>query len=382
MDMRNNNTLEKRVTELFLQLTSIDSVSFRERKMAAVLKTALTELGFEVTEDDAAERLDSEAGNVYGILRGDPAKKPVLFSAHMDTVEPGLGKVPVMSEDGDMITSDGETVLGADDVSGIVEILEGIRLAVSSDENGDTASHGDIEVLFTAAEEAYAKGAHAFDYSRLISEEAYVLDMSGAPGKAARKAPSIISFEAKIRGKAAHAGFAPEEGVNALKAGAEAITRIRQGHISENTTFNVGTIQAGTADNIVADLCTCTGEARGFDHNEAMAQISRAEEIFRQEAEKAGASLGFTHTVHITAYETPEDAPVIQCFRKACDALGLERQVTSTLGGSDNNPFVEHGLSGIVLASGMYNTHTTKEYTYARDLAAGARLVAEIIKNR
>ncbi|MBQ2678369.1 MAG: M20/M25/M40 family metallo-hydrolase [Firmicutes bacterium] len=366
---------KERVVNKFMELTGIDSVSFHERKMAALLKTELQELGFEVLEDDAAAALNGEAGNIYGILRGDPDKKPVLFSAHMDTVEPGIGKTPVLCDDGDTITSDGSTVLGADDVTGVVEILEGVRLAKDS-------AHGDIEVLFTMGEEAYAKGAGVFDYSRLVSEAAYVLDMSGAPGTAARKAPSIISFEVTVTGKSAHAGFAPEEGINALKTAANAIARIKQGHISENTTFNIGTIKAGKATNIIADRCVCTGEARGFDHEEAMAQIDNAEAIFREEAGETGAGVEISRTVHIKAYETPEDADVCRCFRRACAELGLKGEIASTLGGSDNNVFVQHGLSGIVLSSGMYNTHTTKEYTYAKDLITGSELVAAIIKNR
>ena len=372
---------KNRVLNKFMELTKTDSVSFHERKMADMLKSELLDLGFEVFEDDAvssytdATGCKAEAGNVYGILKGDPDKKPVLFSAHMDTVEPGIGKTPVLSDDGDKITSNGTTVLGADDVTGVVEILEGVRLASDS-------PHGDIEVLFTMSEETYAKGASVFDYSRLISKDAYVLDMSGAPGTAARKAPSIVSFEITVTGKSAHAGFAPEEGVNALKVAANAIARIKQGHISENTTFNIGTIKSGKATNIVAETCVCTGEARGFDHEEAVEQIDKAEAVFRGEAEKAGAKVEIERTVHIRAYETPEDAPVCECFRTACRNLGLAGEITSTLGGSDNNVFVQNGLSGVVLSSGMYNTHTTEEYTYVKDLIAGSELVTAIIRSR
>ena len=51
---------------------------------------------------------------------------PILLSGHMDTVAPGIGKKPVFHEDG-TITSDGTTVLGADDLTGVIAILEGIR---------------------------------------------------------------------------------------------------------------------------------------------------------------------------------------------------------------------------------------------------------------
>ena len=193
---------EQRLIKKFVDLTAIDSMSLQERKMADTLKSELEALGFDVTEDKAAGILGAAAGNLYGYLKGNmEGSRPVLFSAHMDTVGPGYGKKARIDRENGIIASSGDTVLGADDVSGIVEILEGVRLATE-----DPKGHGDIEVLFTVGEEIYGKGAWVFDYDRLVSEECYVVDMSGPVGTAVLRAPTIISFEAVIKGKAAHAG--------------------------------------------------------------------------------------------------------------------------------------------------------------------------------
>lgn len=365
---------EKMMT-LFLDLAQYDSLSFHERRVADRLKTELQALGFEVTEDDAVAHFGGESGNLYGFLKGTTNQESVLFSAHMDTVEPGLAKKPQISDE--RITSDGTSVLGADDLCGIVEILEGIRLARRNPEG-----HGDIEVLFTVGEEAYGQGSKAFDFSLIRSREAYVLDMSGAPGMAARKAPSIISFEVRIEGKAAHAGFAPQNGINAILAGTKAIAGLPQGSISEQTKLNIGTVNGGTANNIVAEHFACSGEIRSFDHREALRTSRQVEEAFGEECRKIGAALQYEQTVHIEAYETPEEAPVCQCFQRACRQLGLPGQLKATHGGSDNNIFAKKGISGIVLSCGMYRTHSTEEYTSLNDLAAGAELVAAIIGQR
>lgn len=367
--------MRDRMVSFFLQLSRGSSLSFHEERTAYRLKIELQELGFEVTEDGAGAHYGSGCGNIYGYLKGNPEKEPVLFSAHMDTVEPGFDKLPRV--EGDRIVSDGSTVLGADDICGIVEILEGIRLAKENPEG-----HGDIEVLFTIAEECYGKGSDCFDFTRIRSRDAYVLDMSGPPGSAARKAPTIISFEAEITGKASHAGFAPEKGINALQAAAKAIARIPQGKISEQTTLNIGTIQAGIANNIIPERCHCTGEVRSFDHAEAVQWISQVDEIFREEARLAGAEVRTVHAVHIKAYEMPEDAEVCRCFVRACGKLGLPGDLVETHGGSDNNVFAQHGIRGIVLSCGMYQTHSTDEYAIIPDLESGARLIAAIIGER
>ena len=322
---------KQNIIEDFKQLVSFDSISFHERKTADWLIERLQKMGFSVEEDDAGSHYGGDTGNLYAVLDGTLPGDPVIFCAHMDVVEPRSGKKSVLEKDG-TIHSAGDTVLGADDISGILEILYGVQLVIDSGK-----PHKKIELLFTIGEELYVKGSDVFDYSKVTAKQAYVLDLSGAVGDAARRAPSIISVRAEIRGKAAHAGFEPENGIHAIFAAANAVSRLCMGHVDEETTFNIGTIQGGTATNIVPDCCV------------------------------------------LTAYDTPLESKSVTDFQKACEILGFSGELTGTFGGSDNNSFAKNGIEGLVLSNGMYNAHSTREYTTVDDLYKGAELIGQLI---
>ena len=365
----------ERITKEFCELVSIDSPSYGEREITDVLKKKLEALGFAVREDGAASKIGGNAGNIYAFLDGEKDTEPILFCGHTDTVEPSRGKRAILHENG-KITSAGDTVLGGDDLCGVVEILEGVR---HLEEEG--IPHRPVEVILMAAEEVFGKGAKAYDYEGwgFRSKEAYVLDMSGPTGSAALAAPSLIGWEARITGKAAHAGFAPETGVNAILAAARAMAALSPGWIGEDTTLNIGTVSGGEANNIVPEECVVKGEVRSLDHEKALAVIAQVREAFLENA--GSAAVEFIVDPHIIAYHIPEEHPVVGRFKRACEKLGLPGSTTFTLGGSDNNILLLHGLTGIVLSCGMRNVHSTREYTCVEDLANGAALVAELLRD-
>lgn len=365
---------EERIRREFAELVGIDAPSFSERRIADRVKELLLALGFEVYEDRAGDHYGSDTGNVYGFLKGTVPGKPILLSAHLDTVQPAFGKKAVFHEDG-RITSEGDTVLGADDAAGIVEILEGIRHL-----REEQIPHRDVEVLFPVAEELYIKGTEVFDFGRIQAKEAYVLDMSGEPGTAALKAPSLISFRITVRGKASHAGFAPEEGIHAVRVMSEAVSSLRMGRVDADTTLNIGKITGGTATNIVPEFCACEGEIRSYCHQKALEQVDVLREAFRTVTEKNGADFELEHKIDLFAYETEREAPVVKRFERACEKLGMAGILTGTFGGSDNNNFARHGIRGIVLSCGMHECHSVREYTTIRELKQGAALVAELIQ--
>lgn len=360
---------EEHIKREFSQLISIDSISLKEQEIAGILKEKLENLGFCVKEDRAAEKIGGEANNLYGFLKGSLPGEPILFSAHMDTVQPGIGKKPIFHEDG-RITSDKSTVLGADDVAGIVEILEGIR---SIREEG--IPHRDVEVVFSVGEELYCKGAAAFDFDMIKAKEAYVLDLSGPIGSAACKAPSIISFTMEVKGKPAHAGFEPEKGVHAIALMCKVIEGIKQGRLDEETTLNIGTIRGGTMSNIVPDRCVCRGEIRSYSHEKALQVLEDVRGILQETVK----NFSFDSTVHIEAYSVGKGEPVAERFARACEKLGLPGDLTETFGGSDNNVFAKQGIRGLVLSCGMYQVHSVEEYATMNDLILGAKLVRELI---
>lgn len=363
-----------RLTNEFCALTGMDSPSFGEKKVCDYVKRQLVELGFSIAEDQAGAGHENGCGNLYGYLAGEEALgAPLLLCAHMDTVEPSCGKRAVICEDG-RITSAGDTVLGADDISGMTAILEALRVI---DENG--IRHRPIEVLFTVAEEVYCGGASQFDFSQIRSKQAYVLDLAGPIGAAAYSAPSILFFTATVTGKSAHAGFEPEKGIHAIAAAADAVSKLKLGHIGEDATLNIGIIQGGRATNIVPDVCTVRGEVRSFSHKKALELVEAVKQRFSDSAAAIGASAAFEVTEGCKAYETPPGHAVATRFEDVCKSMGIEAQLIKTFGGSDNNYLAVHGITGLVAASGMHDCHTCAEYTTVEELAQSARLVASLI---
>lgn len=366
---------KERILDNFKSLVALDSPSYNERLVCDWIKSYLAELGIEAVEDNAGDKIGGTTGNLYAYIDGGIAKKPILFSAHMDTVEPSHGKTAVFHEDG-TITSDGTTVLGSDDLAGVVAILEG--LTVLKENN---LPHRPIELLLTVDEETHCGGSANFDYSKIKSESAYVFDMDGEPGEAASSAPSILSYKVNFLGKAAHAGFEADNGIHAIKAAAEAVTKIPCGNIDKGVTANVGIISGGKATNIIPDCCEITGEIRSFDADKVESRINEVIDICKTAAEKIGAEIEEEHSVLVKAFNTPDDTETVRYFKKVCDDLGMSGKTFPTFGGSDANTFAQHGIEGIVVSTGMNNCHAVNEYTTVNELVNASRLAFALMKN-
>ena len=365
----------KRLCDLFQELVSIDSPSFGEREMNHFLKSRLASLGIPAQEDDAGGKMSGDSGNLYAYIPGDIDLPPLLFCGHMDTVEPSRGKRAVVDRNG-TITSAGNTVLGADDCAALASFLEALTVL-----HEGKIPHRPIELLLTAAEEPYCTGVRYADFDKIQAKEAYVFDLDGPVGRAALQAPTILSWRLHFTGRSAHAGFAPEEGIHAVKAAAAAIDNIPCGHVGE-ATVNVGTITGGTATNIVPEQCILTGEIRSFSNQEAQALLADIEVAAGEAAATYGATVQVDHTVHVSAYYTPADHPATRRFQAACRQMQLEPELGKTFGGSDNNILSEHGIIGLVVATAMNNCHSCAEYTTAKELERAANLALALMLSK
>ncbi|MDR1409012.1 MAG: M20/M25/M40 family metallo-hydrolase [Oscillospiraceae bacterium] len=364
---------QSRLWKTFSALIAIDSPSFEERLFCDALKEQLMALGIQTYEDNAGERIGGNCGNLYSFLPGSLSLSPLLFSAHMDTVEPGHGKRAILS-DGGFITSAGDTILGADDVAGIAAILEALARLKESGK-----PHRPVELLFPVAEESYGLGSAQADYSRISAKESYTLDLGGTIGEAANAAPTVLSFEFTVAGKAAHAGFAPKDGVHAVAVAANAIARVPIGTPEPGVTCNIGMISGGEANNVIPSLCKVGGEIRALSHTAVLVWWKKVKSIFEEEASAAGATVKAEHHCEITAYKTPLDSSPVRRFEKACERIGVHANIHSTLGGSDQNNFAKHGIQGLVLACSMHNVHSTREFCLLDEIEQCAELILSLI---
>lgn len=166
--------------DLFVRMVQVDSPSFSESAMVDFIENEVKTLGWDCKilrqrinmrdlEDDVKERLpadelEKETEQIQIVIEADEAgkdKAPVFFAAHIDTVEPGKGIKPVFTDDG-KITSDGTTVLGSDDKSGVAAIMAAVDETLKSGK-----PHGKIVLVFTALEEKGLLGARFFFFNDL-----------------------------------------------------------------------------------------------------------------------------------------------------------------------------------------------------------------------
>ena len=198
------------IVEEFIRMAKIDTASRQERELADYVKGELAAMGFTVTEDGAAKHIEgATTGNVLAVLEGQ-LDGSILFCAHLDRVQNGLGIQPRF--EGDNLVSDGTTILAADDLSGVAAVLDGMRRLVRSGEK-----HPRIEVLFSVCEEIGLRGSYHFDTSVIQSRIGYVLDSPGRIGRILRSAMGKAQLFLEVYGEEAHAAY-PERGKSALNA--------------------------------------------------------------------------------------------------------------------------------------------------------------------
>jgi len=371
-----------RLVAEFLELVRIDSLSRREGRIAKRLGETLTGLGAAVEEDDAGQKVGGEAGNLLAKLPGTaPGAPALLLCAHMDTVVPGENVKPVVS--GDVIRTDGTTVLGGDDKSGLVAILETLRVL-----REDRIPHGPIDVLFTICEEYGLLGAKHFDAGRLRARTGLVLDVDGACELVVR-APAANKMVFTVHGLEAHAGVCPEQGISAIKVAGEAIAAMRLGRIDAETTANLGLIEGGLAVNIVPNRVRLRGEARSLSLQKLEAQTDHMRRCFEEAAGRHRARVG--ERLHTARAETrverdydrldlPVDAPIVRLTERAAANLGKPFTTRATGGGSDANVLNGHGLQVANLACGMREIHTVNEWIDVKDMVATTELLLETVR--
>lgn len=373
---------QERIKQLLLELVQIDSTSRKERKVAERVKRICEELGAEVEIDDAGAAVGGDTGNVIARFPGTiPGADPIMMSAHMDTVVPGEGVKPVV--EGDIIRTDGSTVLGGDDKSGISVIIETIRCLQEQ-----KIPHAPIDAVFSICEEVGLLGAKHLDMSKVRARYGIVFD-SDDPGFLFTKGPSANHFEFTIHGLESHAGVAPESGISAIEIAAEAIAAMKLGRIDEETTANIGVIRGGEATNIITNLVTLRGEARSRSEEKLEAQTRHIIQCLEDAAARREVTVdGVTTrgrvesrvTREYHAMDVADDSRVVQLVQQAAARMGLEVKTLASGGGCDANIFNQRGIECANLGTGMRAIHTVKEWLDVKDMCASAEMTLEIMK--
>lgn len=249
---------EERMRKTFTDLVKIYAPSKGEREVCDYLKKELKKLGASrIVEDNDGSINGGNSGNLIATFNGNAEGLPsIALTGHMDCVECCRNIEPVL-KDG-VFYSKGNTILGGDDKAGVTAILEGLHLMKET-----YIPHGKITVIFTVQEEIGLFGSRNIEKEYIQGIDfGYTLDADGPAGSVFNAGPSEYTLDFICHGVAAHAGMCPEKGTSAIAMAGLAIAACPNGRIDEETTCNLGTIEGGTAVNIVPDRCAVHGEAR------------------------------------------------------------------------------------------------------------------------
>ncbi len=380
---------------LLMRLLAIDGVTGEEAAIAAAVTDELKKVGVPadaIRYDSAHQRipLPTQTGNLIVELPGAHPGPRIVFSTHLDTVPLCAGAKPI--KQGDRIVTDGSTALGGDNRTGCA-----VLVALAATLIQHQLPHPPITLLFTVREESGLHGAREMD-PKDLGGAAMCFNVDG------RLASELIigavgqeNWDVEIKGKASHAGVAPEKGISAMLVASIALTEAHRGGwfgkvVKPNGkgTSNPGVFSgksgkpAGDATNVVTDYVQIKGEARSSDAEFATAICQAYREAFAQaqaevkDSSGATAKVKFTNKPSYPPFTLEEDSPAVWRARRAVESIGLKPTTLFSNGGLDANWLVKHGVPTVTIGAGQYEIHTVNEYVDLPEFAQGCRLAVAL----
>lgn len=385
----------KSAEDHLMKFLSVEGVTGHEKAIADAVITELKAVGVPASAirfDEAHQRipLPTETGNLIVTLPGTRPGPRLLFATHLDTVPLCAGAKP--KREGDRIVSDGTTALGGDNRTGCAVLVSMIETLLKHN-----LPHPPLTLLFTVREESGLHGARELDPKDLSGASMCFNVDSRIPAELITGAVGQENWDVEIKGKASHAGVAPEKGISATLVGALALAEAhRNGWFGKvvkphgNGTSNVGIFggkegkPAGDATNVVTDYVRITGEARSPEAAFAAAIAQGYREAFAtaqaevKDSDGATAEVKFNSKASYPPFKVADDALAVKHAKRAAESIGLKPITLFSNGGLDANWLDKHGVPTVTIGAGQYEIHTIKEYVNLREFADGCRLAVAL----
>jgi tripeptide aminopeptidase len=257
--------------------------------------------------------------------------------------------------------------------------------------------HPPLTLLFTVREESGLHGARELDPADLGGAKMCFNVDSKIPAELITGAVGQENWDVEIKGKASHAGVAPEKGISATLVASVALTEAyRHGWFgkvvkpSGRGTSNVGIFggqhgkAAGDATNVVTDYVHLKGEARSPELAFASAITSAFREAFAnaqaevKDAEGNVAEVKFQNVPSYPPFQVEDDSDAVRHAKRAAESLGLKPTTLFSNGGLDANWLVKHGVPTVTIGAGQYEIHTVNEYVNVPEFIEGCRLAVAL----
>ncbi len=277
----------------------------------------------------------------------------------------------------ELITTDGTTLLGADDKAGIAEIMAAAAYLVAHPD----VPHGPVKVAFNPDEEI-GRGVIHFPVDTFGAVAAYTVDGS-TTGEVQEETFSGAQARMKVRGRAIHPGWARGELVNAVKLAAEVIDRLPKDRLSPETTheregFVHPIVIAGDSSEVEIRFIVRDFENDALDQHVELLRSIAADVASTDER----CTIDVTSTIQYrnmrdTLQQHPE---IVSNLEEAVRRIGLEPKKTAIRGGTDGSALSEMGLPTPNIFTGGHDAHSEREWICVEDMGLAAATVVELAK--
>jgi len=277
----------------------------------------------------------------------------------------------------DIITTDGTTLLGADDKAGIAEIMDAINYLVENPQ----IKHGTVKVCFTPDEEV-GRGTEKFNVEKFGAKYAYTIDGS-TRGEVETETFSADAVVIKIKGINVHPGYAKNKMVNSLKVAAALIESLPQKTLSPETTEEREGYVHCTSMNGNEELTTLKFIIRDFEADKLKAYEKILKDLCEMTSVKYPGS-SFTFDV-IEQYRNMkyilQDHPQVTEFAvESLNRLGIKPIQSAIRGGTDGSRLSYMGLPTPNLFAGGHNFHAITEFVSLQDMQASVKNIVTLIQ--
>jgi tripeptide aminopeptidase len=277
----------------------------------------------------------------------------------------------------DLVTSDGTTLLGADDKAGVAEIMAAVAYLARD----DSAPRAPVRVAFTVDEEV-AGGTTYFDLEQFGADFAYTLDGS-ARGELEIETFSAIAATVTIRGHSVHPGTAKGLLVNSVKLAADLIAALPRDRLSPETTeqregFVHPTRLQGNAERTTIEFILRDHDDAKLEEHVAFLR-GLVDDVAAREP-RAQVGVEFRHQYSNMGQVIEQHPRVVSAAEEAIRRVGLEPVRGLIRGGTDGARMSAMGLPTPNIFTGTHNHHSVKEWASVQDMAAAAATVVELVR--
>jgi tripeptide aminopeptidase len=276
----------------------------------------------------------------------------------------------------DLVTSDGTTLLGADDKAGVAEIMAAVGYLATT---GNGRPRATIRVAFTVDEEV-GRGAEDFDLEEFGADVAYTLDGTDL-GELEVETFSAASVRVVIRGLSVHPGTAKGKLVNAVKLASELVLSLPADSLSPETTeAREGYVHpsriSGNAEEAVVDfIARDHDDALLAQHVELLRELAREVEVREPRARVEVEVRDSYRNMRPFIEQNPR---VVDAALEAIRRAGVEPKLAITRGGTDGAVLSAQGLPTPNLFTGGQEYHSVREWASVQDMAAAAATIVEL----